>query len=131
MYLLASCVMQWSPDNSHKKYAKKLCELSRMCELFTHQSQQSMGKHTIVRISEGQIILYDRLLCSLLLDYNLLHNGYLHENLYYLHSPYFCQLVNGKFAAQEVDDVFNFITVLHLIYVTWSNNKPTINNLNG
>ena len=33
--------LQWNPDNSHKKYAKILCELSRMCELFIHQSQWS------------------------------------------------------------------------------------------
>ena len=31
--------LQCKPDNLHKKYAKILCELSRMCELSMHRSQ--------------------------------------------------------------------------------------------
>ena len=31
--------IQWDPDNSHRKYAKNLCRLSRMCQLSTYQTQ--------------------------------------------------------------------------------------------
>ena len=38
--------IQWSPNNSHKKYMKNLCELSRMCKLSIHQSRLSKwGRH--------------------------------------------------------------------------------------
>ena len=31
--------MQWSPDNSHKKYEEILCELSRMYKISKHRTQ--------------------------------------------------------------------------------------------
>ena len=33
MCQVSSIQVQWILDNSHTKYAKKLCKLSRMCEL--------------------------------------------------------------------------------------------------
>ena len=55
MCQVSSIQAQWIPDNSYIKYAKKLCKLSRMCELSIHQCQR--GSIQLCKLTSGHIIL--------------------------------------------------------------------------